>query len=57
MIEVTVRAEAPEEIAETLRRLSGPDKMFVSASEVARAAEACGEPLSAPKHGERKAVG
>ncbi len=56
MISITIRAEAPGELAEAMRKLAGSDKLFVSASEVARAAKAGGDKLEAPKRDERKTI-
>ncbi|WP_305296588.1 hypothetical protein [Parvibacter caecicola] len=38
MVEVTIAAETLEELAEALRMLAATDKLFVSASEISRAA-------------------
>ena len=34
MISIAIMAETPEELAEAVRKLTEPDKLFVSASEV-----------------------
>lgn len=53
MISIAIMAETPEELAEAVRKLTEPDKLFVSASEIARAA---GDPPEAPKRDERKTI-
>ena len=56
MISITIRAETPGELAEAMRKLAGSDKLFVSASEVARAAKAADEQREAPRRDERKTI-
>ena len=45
MIAIAIMADTPEDLAEAVRKLTEPDKLFVSASEVARAAR-CGRRLA-----------
>ena len=56
MISIAIMAETPEELAEAVRKLTEPDKLFVSASEIARAADAAEGPPEAPKRDERKTI-
>lgn len=53
MVSITISAETPEELAEAVRKLTEPDKLFVSASEVAKAD---GDLLQAPERDERKTI-
>ena len=53
MISITIMADTPEELAEAVRKLTEPDKLFVSASEIAKAD---GGPLEAPKRDDRKTI-
>ena len=53
MISIAIMAETPEELAEAVRKLTEPDKLFVSASEIAKAD---GDPPEAPERGERKTI-
>ena len=50
MVEVTIRAETPEELAEALRMLAATDKLFVSASEIPREIGMAGNALGSPKN-------
>lgn len=56
MIAIAIMADTPEDLAEAVRKLTEPGKLFVSASEVARAADAAGDLLEAPKRDERKTI-
>ncbi|MEE0636528.1 hypothetical protein [Adlercreutzia sp.] len=53
MISIAIMAETPEELAEAVRKLTEPDKLFVSASEVATAD---GDLLEASRRDERKTI-
>ena len=50
MISIAIMAETPEEL---VRQLTEPDKLFVSASEIAKAD---GDLLQAPRRDERKTI-
>ena len=53
MISIAIMAETPEELAEAVRKLTEPDKLFVSSSEVATAD---GDLLEASRRDERKTI-
>lgn len=53
MISIAIMAETPEELAEAVRKLTEPDKLFVSASEIAKAN---GDLLEASRRDERKTI-
>ena len=53
MISIAIMAETPEELAEAVRKLTEPDKLFVSASEIAKVD---GDLLQASRRDERKTI-
>lgn len=53
MISIAIMAETPEELAEAVRKLTESDKLFVSASEIAKAD---GDLLQTPERDERKTI-
>lgn len=53
MISIAIMAETPDELAEAVRKLTEPDKLFVSASEITLAT---GDLPEAPERDERKTI-
>lgn len=58
MISIEIMAETPEDLAEAVRKLTEPDKLFVSASEVDEAFDLSGNviPLADPRRDGRKTI-
>lgn len=58
MISIAIMAETPEELAEAVRKLTEPDKLFVSASEVKSAIGFDGAEFPPTRHerNERKTI-